>query len=249
MLRVTCVFSVAIVPNEIKSFLRWKLTTITANTMRNIVQRSGYRLVAIDKNNKQKSFSNWNAIWCKHLKVSEFNLVGYHQRVNHFPGSFNFGRKDRLWLNLKAKADKYGYDVFGSFHPRTFILPCEYSQLLEYWKEDGKGESSKANGELGSQFGSHKKVFICKPPASARGQGINIVSTVEELNQLLSTANTLSPSDSDKPLVNRRPPKVSMGAYILVSQLFHSLVPLILGFSGCPGVHFQSLPSPQLGQI
>ena len=195
----------AIVPNEIKQFLRWKLTTITANTMKAIVQRSGYKFVAVDKNIKQKNFTNWNAIWCKHLKVSEFGQVNYHQRVNHFPGSFNFGRKDRLWINLKAKAEKYGYDVFGSFHPRTFILPGEYSQLLEYWKE---GSDVSTNGEL-SQFGSHKKVFICKPPASARGQGINIVSTVEELNQLMSTAHTVpSTSDSEKPTVAKRPPKV-----------------------------------------
>lgn len=194
------------VPNEIRSFLRWKLTTITANTMKAIVQRSGYRLVALDKNNRAKSFSNWNAIWCKHLKVTEFSLVGYHQRINHFPGSFNFGRKDRLWINLKAKAERYGHEVFGNFHPRTFILPADYSQLVEYWSEEASEKGPGAGGDqqqlrhqqqqqqhsrsAAAQFGRHKKVFICKPPASARGQGISIVSTVEELNQLMiTTAN------------------------------------------------------------
>ena len=197
------------VPNEIKPFLRWKMTTITANTMKAIVQRSGYRLIALDKNARHKSFSNWNAIWCKHLKVTEFPLIGYHQRVNHFPGSFNFGRKDRLWLNLKAKADKFGNDVFGSFHPKTFILPSDYSQLVEYWKASGGDES---NGS----FGKDRKVFICKPPASARGQGINIVSTVEELNQLMATTaasfnNPNGPVDpaNGKVLALKKPPKVS----------------------------------------
>lgn len=195
------------VPNEIRSFLRWKMTTITANTMKAIVQRSGYRLISLDKNNRQKSFSNWNAIWCKHLKVTEFALVGYHQRVNHFPGSFNFGRKDRLWLNLKAKADKYGHDIFGSFHPRTFILPCDYGQLLKYWNDSNQqlSDLSKDN----DQFGQHRKVFICKPPASARGQGINIVSNIEELNQRMSQLVNTS-TDSTKPGTLKKTPKVQL---------------------------------------
>lgn len=119
--------------------------------------------------------------------MAEFSLVGYHQRVNHFPGSFNFGRKDRLWINLKAKAETYGYEVFGNFHPRTFILPADYSLLLQYWKEVETVTNSEEGQKEQQKFGRHKKVFICKPPASARGQGISIVSTVEELNQLMAT--------------------------------------------------------------
>src|SRR6218665_1017064 len=96
-----CVVLLVSLPlEELQPFLRWKLTTITANTMKAIVLRSGYRLMARDQpNQNKKPFNNWNAIWTRHLKIAEFNQIGFSQRVNHFPGSFHLGRKDRLWMN------------------------------------------------------------------------------------------------------------------------------------------------------
>lgn len=154
----------------------------------------------------KSKFNNWNAIWCKHLRINEFGQVGYHQRVNHYPGSFNFGRKDRLWINLKAKADKYGYDIFGNFHPKTFLLPQEYSSLVEYWEngEDNSAETLEtSSGTIKVVVSpsvkakkSSRKLFICKPPASARGQGINIVSTVEELKALMAANQSAANVDN-----------------------------------------------------
>lgn len=207
---------IAKIPPEMRQFMRWKMTTITANTMKAIVMRSGYKMISLDKT-KIKNMNNWNAIWCKHLKINEFAQIGYHQRVNHFPGSFNFGRKDRLWLNLKAKSDKHGHDVFGSFHPETFILPQDYSALSEYWQQNSApGVITTTSGQMQivdpksgdhdpqqdscEQFNEERKVFICKPPASARGQGIVIVSSLTDLNIILAqnhlTSNTSVP-DAD----------------------------------------------------
>ena len=188
-------------PEEMQPFLRWKLTTITANTMKAIVLRSGYRLIARDQpNQNKKPFNNWNAIWARHLKIAEFNQIGFSQRVNHFPGSFHLGRKDRLWMNLKVKSDKFGEETFIDFHPISFLLPREYGALIEYWKKSDD-EHKKAqtlpqstNGcsvAAGEQFSKDgKKVFICKPPAAARGQGISIVSTIDELETVLTSCNT-----------------------------------------------------------
>ncbi|KAH9517093.1 Tubulin polyglutamylase ttll4 [Dermatophagoides farinae] len=201
------------VPQEVKSFLRWKMTSITANTMRSIVVRSGYKLMPVDRNPKNKTFNNWNAIWCKHLRVNEFQLIGYYQRVNHFPGSFNFGRKDRLWLNLKSKIEKHGVDMFGNFHPPTFIMPNDYSSLVTYWNSDesiltNQKSSEKCNGHI------QPKMFICKPPASARGQGIDIVSNMEELHVLMSKQNSNGNGS------NSRKPKVSMVVQEYISNPF-----------------------------
>ncbi|OTF82330.1 tubulin polyglutamylase TTLL1-like protein [Euroglyphus maynei] len=198
------------VPQEVKPFLRWKITSITANTMRSIVVRSGYKLMPVDRNPKNKTFNNWNAIWCKHLRVTEFQLIGYYQRVNHFPGSFNFGRKDRLWLNLKSKIDKYGADMFGNFHPPTFIMPNDYSSLVAYWNSDESMLRNHSNDEALSK-NIIPKMFICKPPASARGQGIDIVTNLEELHALMSQQNCITNSNSNN--INgstSRKPKVSM---------------------------------------
>lgn len=168
----------------------------------------------VDRNPKVRTYNNWNGIWCKHLRVNEFQLVGYYQRVNHFPGSFNFGRKDRLWLNLKNKIEKYGPENFGNFHPNTFILPEDYPSLVAFWKNH---DSSSSKSSQLNNYSKEDKLFICKPPASARGQGINIVSNLEELHALMSQqqqqqqqSNQQNNVNGNGVSVNSRKNKVSM---------------------------------------
>lgn len=133
-------------------------------------------------------------------------MVGYFQRINHFPGSFNFGRKDRLWINIRNKANKFGFEVYGNFHPPTFVLPNEYSLLSAYWKSNDSilnVDKSIVNNDNDKDENHAVKLFICKPPASARGQGINIVSNIEEVNTLINQQN----ANRDK---NIRQPRVLM---------------------------------------
>ncbi|CAG2164026.1 unnamed protein product [Oppiella nova] len=153
--------SISLVPNKLKPYLKWKLSSITANTMRTVVTKSGFRLLR-DKN--QKVYKNWSAIWCKHMKSVDFKTIKDYQKVNHFPGSFHFGRKDKLWQNLRSMAVKHGFEVFAHFHPPTFVLPHDWTQLKKYWINSAE--------EL---------VFILKPPASARGEGIKIIKKFSEI--------------------------------------------------------------------
>uniref|UniRef100_A0A4W5RGC3 Tubulin tyrosine ligase-like family, member 4 n=1 Tax=Hucho hucho TaxID=62062 RepID=A0A4W5RGC3_9TELE len=77
--------------------------------------------------------------------------------LNHFPGSFQIGRKDRLWRNLSKMQAQFGKRE-SSFFPRSFVLPQDIKLLRKAW-EDG---------------GSRQK-WIIKPPASARGIGIQVI--------------------------------------------------------------------------
>jgi tubulin polyglutamylase TTLL4 len=104
------------------------------------------------------------------MKCNEFKSIRDYQKVNHFPGSFHFGRKDKLWLNLKYMSLKHGFEVFAHFHPQTFILPQDLQLLKKFW----------INSE-------EELVFILKPPASARGQGISIINNY---NQIPKSART-----------------------------------------------------------
>lgn len=113
-----------------------------------------------DKKNRKK----WSAIWCKHMKSNEFKNIIEFQKVNHFPGSFHLGRKDKLWMNLKNMSIKHGYEVFGEFHPQTFILPQDLKLLKKFW--------INSNDDL---------LFILKPPASARGQGISVINSYKQI--------------------------------------------------------------------
>lgn len=49
--------------------------------------------------------------WGKHMKSPCFRTLRSHQKINHFPGTFQIGRKDRLWRNMHKYIIIY-YSVF-----------------------------------------------------------------------------------------------------------------------------------------
>ncbi len=48
-----------------------------------------------------------------------------HQRVNHFPRSYELTRKDRLYQNIERLQHAKGSKHFN-FVPKTFMIPAEY---------------------------------------------------------------------------------------------------------------------------
>lgn len=57
-------------------------------------------------------------------------------QLNHFPGTFQIGRKDRLWRNLSKMQGRFGKQEF-SFFPRTFVLPQDIKLLRKAWEDGG----------------------------------------------------------------------------------------------------------------
>lgn len=57
-------------------------------------------------------------------------------QINHFPGSFQIGRKDRLWRNLAKMQTRCGKRDFN-FFPQSFILPQDIRGLRQAWEEGG----------------------------------------------------------------------------------------------------------------
>lgn len=55
-------------------------------------------------------------------------------QLNHFPGSFQLGRKDRLWRNLSKMQVSFGKKEFG-FFPQTYVLPQDLKQLKRTWED------------------------------------------------------------------------------------------------------------------
>lgn len=67
------------------------------------------------------------------MKASLFrSAVKDYQKLNHLPGTFQIGRKDRLWKNCHRFMLRYGKEEFG-FIPRTYCLPKETKQLKQAW--------------------------------------------------------------------------------------------------------------------
>lgn len=84
-----------------------------------------------------------------------------HQRVNHFPRSYELTRKDRLYKNIEKVQRLKGMKHFD-FIPQTFVLPGDYRELCT----------------------THHRLrgpWIVKPVASSRGRGIYIVNNVCKL--------------------------------------------------------------------
>ncbi|XP_073701694.1 tubulin monoglutamylase TTLL4 isoform X1 [Garra rufa] len=136
-------------PAEQRKLLKWKITTVTPNVVKNTISRSHF--IATKKSH------DWLGCWGHHMKSPGFKAIREFQKLNHFPGSFQIGRKDRLWRNLSKMQARFGKREFG-FFPRSFILPQDIKLLRKAWEEGGS-----------------KQKWIVKPPASARGIGIQVI--------------------------------------------------------------------------
>lgn len=136
-------------PPEISKHLKWRLSTITPLVVRLTLINSGYRLM--------KKSQEWCGTWGKHMKSVCYKTLKESQKINHFPGTFQIGRKDRLWRNLSRMILKHGKKEFG-FIPRTYVLPQDMRMFRQIWEKTGC-----------------KEKWIVKPPAAARGTGIRVI--------------------------------------------------------------------------
>jgi len=136
---------------DLRKHLKWKLSTITPAIVKRCASNSGFRLM-------KKNCQDWTCTWGRHMKSPMFKEIKECQKINHFPGTFNIGRKDRLWKNYHKLMLKHGKSEFG-FLPRTFCLPADTKLLRKVWeRKGGKGR------------------WIVKPPALARGEGIKVIN-------------------------------------------------------------------------
>ncbi|NXO63606.1 TTLL4 polyglutamylase, partial [Phainopepla nitens] len=142
-------------PWEQRKLLRWKICRVTPNIVKQTIGRSHFRV--------SKKSSDWLGCWGHHMKSPGFKAIREHQKLNHFPGSFQIGRKDRLWRNLVKMQARCGKKEFN-FFPQSFILPQDIKLLRKAWEE-----------------GANRQKWIVKPPASARGIGIQVIHKWSQL--------------------------------------------------------------------
>ncbi|KFQ65319.1 Tubulin polyglutamylase TTLL4, partial [Pelecanus crispus] len=142
-------------PWEQRKLLRWKMCTVTPNIVKQTIGRSHFRV--------SKKSNDWLGCWGHHMKSPSFRTIREHQKLNHFPGSFQIGRKDRLWRNLLKMQARCGKKEFN-FFPQSFILPQDIKLLRKAWEE-----------------GASRQKWIVKPPASARGIGIQVIHKWSQL--------------------------------------------------------------------
>ncbi|XP_039612398.1 tubulin polyglutamylase TTLL4 isoform X2 [Polypterus senegalus] len=146
---------VEVLPSEQRKLLKWKMSTVTPNVVKLTIARSHFKVT--------KKSHDWLGCWGHHMKSPGFKVIREYQKLNHFPGSFQIGRKDRLWRNLSKMQARFGKKEFN-FFPQSFVLPQDIKLLKKSWEENGS-----------------KQKWIVKPPASARGIGIQVIHKWSQL--------------------------------------------------------------------
>ncbi|XP_065216556.1 tubulin monoglutamylase TTLL4-like isoform X2 [Planococcus citri] len=177
-------------PIHIHKLLRWKLSNITPVVVRKVVANTGYRLL--------KNSTYWGGTWGKHTRSAGFKTLYDYQKMNHFPGTFQIGRKDRLWKSMQKLMLKHGKSKFDLM-PTTYILPQDKKRLRMAWKKNT----------------SKEEPWIVKPPASARGTGIKVV---HKWNQIPDNTPVIVQKYISNPfLINDT--KFDLRLYVLVTSM------------------------------
>ena len=118
------------------------------NAVVNAFKNAGFQM--IEKSN------NWNVVWTGYTKYEDIRELNKYQKINHFPGSIQLGRKDLLWKNMYRMRQKFGKEL--DITPTTYLFPGDYNQfLLDRENED------------------NNVLYILKPVASSCGRGIKVV--------------------------------------------------------------------------
>jgi hypothetical protein len=77
-------------------------TTNIYNSVVNSCKNAGFHLT--------DSGRDWNLLFCGFLRAEFLREVHKYQRINHFPCSYELGRKDRMWKNLSKMKRQFGSD-------------------------------------------------------------------------------------------------------------------------------------------
>ncbi|XP_055599964.1 tubulin monoglutamylase TTLL4-like isoform X2 [Uranotaenia lowii] len=178
------------VPPAMHKVLKWKMTLITPIVVRKVLINSGFRLL--------KKTNDWIGIWGKHMKSPCFKTLRPYQKFNHLPGSFQIGRKDRVWRNLQILMNRHGKKEFG-FMPRTYIIPQDLKLLRQMWP----------------RYSQRNAKWIIKPPASARGTGIKVVN---RWSQIPKRKPLIVQRYVDRPLLINGS-KFDLRLYVLVTSI------------------------------
>ena len=109
--------------------------------MVNSCKNAGFYLVDYGK--------NWNVLFTGYIKGENLREVHKYQRINHFPCSYEIGRKDHMWKNIAKMRRKHGIEY--NICPPTYVLPTDYKRFVGDFK-------MKENG---------KAMWIIKPSASS----------------------------------------------------------------------------------
>ena len=131
--------------------LGFKVTESTHiyNSVVNSLKAGGCRIVSPNS-------SKWNVMWTGATKPDYLKEASRYQKINHFPQSFQVGRKDLMWKNVSRMKRLFPNEF--NFCPRTYLFPDDYRKFTAERDAD-----------------NYKHMYIMKPNALSCGRGIKVV--------------------------------------------------------------------------
>lgn len=142
-----------------KNLIMVNLSGTRYEVIRQMSEKLGY---TASKEDDPNGYLIWNDSFVSAERINELKPF---QRINHFPGMGEITRKDCLARNM-FKVQKEHPEEY-SFVPKTWILPSDYSQLVNYSKDLKSRKKSKT--------------FIVKPSNGAQGHGIQLFKNAEKI--------------------------------------------------------------------
>lgn len=79
-----------------------------------------------------------------------------NQKMNHFPGCWNLGRKDYMWRHLNKQ--RRSFPEAYNFVPTTYLFPSDFDRF-----------------EIAREVAEKGKLWIMKPANQACGRGIKML--------------------------------------------------------------------------
>lgn len=144
-------------PTTIRNLMKWKESGITPEIVYRIVKNNGFTV---------EECRCWSGQWGNQMRGIDYQKLHEHQKFNHFPSTFNIGRKDSLWRNIRQMKLRYGDRKFD-ITPPTYVLPDEKKSFRIAWERTEKMKKEQC--------------WILKPPARYRGEGIKLISKFKHI--------------------------------------------------------------------
>lgn len=163
---------------------------VANNNVKQVFRASGF---------KATKGSSWGVLWGSLAPPELLAGINPWQRHNHFPGTWELGRKDRLYRNIAAAARRTRDPAAFNFVPKFFILPADL--------EDFKLDLAQ----------NPKTTYIRKPVASSRGRGVRVVTDAHALDAASLNDVILQHYIPDPLLIGGR--KFDLRVYVAVMSL------------------------------